>query len=637
MGIIPLIVMGTLLSNYTKNLLIAEAQEKGQITLNNLNDTIDIFIQQKCDFIRSIANTKMVKSLDEESIMDLFEGLTNNNHQLSRIQLVGTEGSHFVAPYDIGIVLNTDIKNSDWYKGAVENKGLYISDPRQDSVNLIISISYPVYSDDGKLIGVLCTDVPLSSISLMFKNMNIGDNAAAYITDREGNIIAHADSSLVGTKLEYEFVKDALAGNTGFGTYSIDNKNAFISYGLQATTGWGIFMQQPERVAFAHVSTVSKIISSNTFLIGIICLLIGLAFGNYFAKPIIQLVKASEKVADGNLQEMVHIKDSSEIGALAQAFNKMVSNLQQLVQRVIYAAENISASAQELASSSEQSTQSAHQVSKAMEQIAVGASEQVEKLAEISKKIQDMVDSNKKVEEKARNNSLLSEAMVSNGLESQKKINSATDKMESIHSSMNRSRSIIIELDERASEIGSISTIIKEIVNQTNLLALNASIEAARAGEHGRGFAVVAAEVRKLAEQSGQAAKQIADIVKQIQTKTQVAVDAISESHHQVDDGRNLILEANNRINELIKQFEAVAKSSRETLEELITQKSDMEAISEMTRNISIISQETAASTEEVSASAEEQTATMESVSSSVEELAKLAETLTSMVNRFKV
>jgi len=637
MGIVPLLFMGIFLSNYTKMVLTAEAQDKGQALLNNMNDTIDIFIQQKCDFIKAIANTKTIKSFDEKGITDLFEGLTNNNPQLTRIQLVGTEGGHFLAPYDIGLVLNTDIKNADWYKGAVENKGLYVSDPRQESINLVISISYPVFSDDGTLIGVLCEDVPLSSISLMFKNMDIGNEAVAYITDRNGNIIAHVDPSMVGTKLDYQFVKDALAGNSGFGTYTIDKKNFFISYGRQESTGWGIFMQQPESVAFAHASNVSKIISSITLTIVIVCLLVGLIFGNIFAKPIIQLVKASEIVAEGNLQESVRIKDSTEIGTLARAFNKMVANLKQLVQEVIYAAENISASAQELASGAEQSTQSAHQVSKAVEQIAIGASEQVEKLVEISKKIEDMVESNKKVEEKARHNSSLSEEMASNGFQSREKINSATEKMESIHSSMNRSRAIILELDEKVNEIGNISTIIKEIVDQTNLLALNASIEAARAGEYGRGFAVVASEVRKLAEESGKAAKQIAEIVKEIQTSTQIAVDAISESHHQVDDGRNLILEANNRINELIKQFEAVARSSKETLDELLTQKSNMEAISEMTRNISIISQETAASTQEVSASAEEQTATMESMSSSAEELAKLAEQLTSMVNRFKV
>lgn len=92
-------------------------------------------------------------------------------------------------------------------------------------------------------------------------------------------------------------------------------------------------------------------------------------------------------------------------------------------------------------------------------------------------------------------------------------------------------------LGKRSSEIGTIVETISNIVDQTNLLALNAAIEAARAGDAGRGFAVVAEEVRKLAEQSSNAAQNITDLVKAIQQDTDKAVDSINEGNESVNEG----------------------------------------------------------------------------------------------------
>lgn len=642
MAVLPLVASGIVISNYMKDTLTEEAAEKAKTIIQNIDDSITIFMNQKKSTVKFIANTNIIKSMDKEKITEFLTTVTSNDSDFSRFYVADVDGYFFTAPYDIATAENNNVSNEAWFKQALNSKRIYLSNPRKDALSdrLIISMSYPIVNDDDEVIGVLNAEIPLTTFSVMFMNMNIGNGAISYLTDSEGYIIAHVDPSLPSrhvSVLEHQFVKDALAGKSGFGIYEIDYADSFISYSLQPDTHWGIFVQQPEHQALAHVNEVSKIIFSTAGIIALISLVIGVFSGNFVAKPILKIVKVSKNVAEGNLQEQINIKDSTEIGILATSFNLMIESLKNLVQEVVSAAENISASSQELAAGSEQSTQSSQQVAKAVEQIAAGASEQVQKLTDITEMIQKLVEVNSQLEEKSRASAALAEQMSANAISSQDKINMTTAKMEAIKSSVERSNTIMEDLDNKVGEIGNISGIIKEIVDQTNLLALNASIEAARAGEHGRGFAVVAAEVRKLADQSGEAAKQIAEIVKQIQKSSKIAVDAMSESGKQVHEGQGLITETNEKIHDIMQQFQVVAQSAQETAEEITSQNKKLEQIVEMAQNISVISQETAAGTEEVSASAQEQTATMESVASSAQELAQLAEKLTSMVNRFKV
>jgi len=389
--------------------------------------------------------------------------------------------------------------------------------------------------------------------------------------------------------------------------------------------------------AFSSVSAISRTVIYISLIVGLLSLAISVFLGQLTVKPIHRLLKVTENVAKNDLTGVVELKDKTEIGTLASAFNAMTSNLRGLVNEVIQAVENMSASAEELAAGSEQSSLSAQQVAEAIEQIASGANEQAKQLEEISQIVNQLVLSNGKVEENANSTARLALQMTESAKASQQDIRLSRDKMDSIRQSVDNSNSILEALDEKLREIGNITGIISEIVDQTNLLALNASIEAARAGEHGRGFAVVADEVRKLAEQSGEAAKQISKIVKDIQTNSQVAVNSMAESIKEVEEGQGLIQDINKQIDTLMSEIDMVAKRSQNISGELSEQYSHIDNIVRMVQDISSISQETAAGTQEVSASTEEQTATMESISSSAQELAKLAENLSMLVNKFKV
>ncbi|MDR3590740.1 MAG: methyl-accepting chemotaxis protein, partial [Negativicutes bacterium] len=196
---------------------------------------------------------------------------------------------------------------------------------------------------------------------------------------------------------------------------------------------------------------------------------------------------------------------------------------------------------------------------------------------------------------------------------------------------------VVSKLGERSIVFCRIEDSIAGIAGQTNLLALNAAIEAARAGEQGRGFAVVAEEVRKLAEQSQDAAKQIASLIGEIQKDTDSAVVAMTEGTKEVRVGSEVVQDAGKTFQDIFAAFNQVTGQIREisgSIEELA---GGSQQIVSSVREIDSISKEAASQAQTVSAATEEQSATMEEIAASSQSLARMAEELTQAVSRFKI
>jgi methyl-accepting chemotaxis protein len=320
-----------------------------------------------------------------------------------------------------------------------------------------------------------------------------------------------------------------------------------------------------------------------------------------------EMAAAAGRIAEGDLTG--DVEPASDHDALGNAFASMTKNLRQLVGQMTKAAEALAASSQQVASTSEEAGRAVGEVASAINEIADGAGRQVH-----------MVDKARISAEQTGDAAAQTEGVAKEGVAAAEQ---ATAAMEALEQSTGEVTRAIRELAGKSEQIGGIVETITGIAGQTNLLALNAAIEAARAGEQGRGFAVVAEEVRKLAEESQQAAERIAALVAEIQTQTDGAVAV-------VEDGSKRSLESG-----------ATVQAAREAFEQIAVSVADMRTriaeIAEATAEVAAVAEQSSAATEEVSASTAETSASTQQIAASAQELSDTADALQTSVRRFRL
>jgi twitching motility protein PilJ len=296
-------------------------------------------------------------------------------------------------------------------------------------------------------------------------------------------------------------------------------------------------------------------------------------------------------------------------GNLADGFNLMVTRFGQLLKQVREAAERVNKSAGTLRDSAGQ--------------MAGTAKHQADESTKTLGAVEQLASSMRQVSETAGASSESAKQVLQATERGRVAVQETVQDMQSIRSAVQRMSKQVKALGDRSLEISQIVSTIRDIANQTNLLALNAAIEAAGAGEAGARFAVVADQVRKLAESSTQATREIADLVKVIQTETQDAVVAMEHETQAVEAGSASAL----RTGEVFNEISGIAQRS-----------------SELAQTIASAAVNQTASTDQVGRSIKDfaggAAATQKATDSArvtVEDMAKLAEGLTSSVAQFKL
>lgn len=352
-------------------------------------------------------------------------------------------------------------------------------------------------------------------------------------------------------------------------------------------------------------------------------------------KPILSLVAATNEVKNGNLVVTVENNSNDEIGLLAENFSAMVKSLRLLVQQVSVSSEKVTASSQQLTATSSQSAQAANDIAGAVTNIAEETAQQNCIVNEMDTLVQQMSADINNAASNVRQAAEAAEQSAATATQGEKQISLAVNQMENIEETVACSAAAVAELGRHSNTIGQIVSTITSLANQTNLLALNAAIEAARAGEAGKGFAVVAEEVRKLAEQSGDAAKQVGDIIAMIQNETDKAVRTMEAGSGEVQNGVAVIKttgEAFHDIVTLVKKVSEQVIQSRQLLEDIAA---SSRKLTEANQKVEAVTKTTAAQSETISASTQQQSASVEEIAASSQELARMAEELAKLVNRF--
>jgi methyl-accepting chemotaxis protein len=330
---------------------------------------------------------------------------------------------------------------------------------------------------------------------------------------------------------------------------------------------------------------------------------------DYLSRNTKMILQGMEKFAEGDLTVELKPEKDDEIGRLINGFNASVNNVKKMI---IDVSETVSATAS-----------AAGEISSGSSQMASGAQEQTKQIAEIAAAIEEM---SKTIMETARNVNMAADVSKQAGgkaKEGGEAMNKTANGMNNIAEVVAQAAINVQELGKSGEQIGEIIQVIDDIADQTNLLALNAAIEAARAGEQGRGFAVVADEVRKLAERTTKATKEIAETIKTIQKNTIVTVESIEKGADETNRGRTLASKTGEYLKEIIDNSD---KTAEVVLQVAAATEEQSAAAEQISKNV-----------ESVSNIAEESSAGAMQIAKAADDLNRLAVQLQNLVNRFKI
>ncbi|CAH2213374.1 methyl-accepting chemotaxis protein [Tepidibacter aestuarii] len=644
--IIPASILGT--QAYNKSTKILKNQFEMYMTdvNTNANDAIKLYINSHVRTIEVISNNKYLKGILENSeyeneCREIFEGYADSYEEILSVYIGTEDGNH---TYDNNAE-DYDPRTRPWYKEAIKEKKAIMTPAYLDEATneLVVSFTAPVFNNDNEIIGVVASDVTLEKIADKVNSMKIGKSGDASIVDSKGNFIANKDKSKIGGSIGVPKILDKINKQAeDIVSYDIKDEDGSVHKKMASlkrleNTDWTMVSV----IDFTEIEEKSNNLLHAIFGFGIINIIlasiIGIIFSNRITKNIDKILYSINKVKEGDFTVSADVKSKDEIGKIADDFNIMVHNIKNLLLRNQEVSKRLSESSNELAAITEEVSASSQEISESINEISKGAAEQsadaengVKLALDLDNKFSELLgDINKMLK---GTDEVISFNKV--GIESIEDLQKKTDLN---NESILKIENALGRLTHKSENIGVILETIRSISTQTNLLALNASIEAARAGEAGKGFAVVAEEIRKLAEGSGMATNEIQSIIDSIYEESRNTVVIM-------DEVKNISIDQTNSVQYVNKSFEDISNSIEHITSEINIVSNNLSNLSknkdlivESIKSISLVSEESAASSEEINASVEQQSIAVEHVANSAQELNEISLDLNDSINKFNI
>ncbi len=610
--------------------------------------------------MEDLASSQRVRTgTDKEQIVQVMTETLKRLGTLDSISFLVPSGAGFRSDGQ-----PNNLADREYFKKAIATHKPAFSSPlvSKSTGKMAVALAVPV-TDNGKLTGVLAASVNLDRLTVLIRGVKFLDSGYGFVMDASGLIIAHSQKpELVGKmnitekKINSELnVRDSElderlsnlfkigieSDQQEQGEYTFEGVSqvaVMTTVDLPGDQRWVMVVAAPAGEAKKMTTTLAQamVVVSLVFLVLSVFFIVIMA--KKFTKPIFMIRDECLLFAQGDLREReATISSEDEIGQLAKGFQDMRINLRELVGKVHSQAEQLAASSEELTASADQSAQASNQVAVAIADVAIGAEEQMHAAHETFSVVEQVSAGLGQVVAISSQVANQSNQAANKASEGNIAVAQAVRQMAQIVQTVNTSAKVIAELGERSKQIDQIVATIASIASQTNLLALNAAIEAARAGEHGRGFAVVAEEVRKLAEQSQDATKQISSLIGEIQGDTDKAVIAMNDGTREVHLGVKVVNAAGQAFGEiwtLVTQVSDQVKKISTAIEHMAE---DSKQIVRSVSRIDNLSKKATDETQAVSAATQEQSASVEEIASSSQNLANLAIELRGVVSKFRV
>ncbi|MEE1131581.1 MAG: methyl-accepting chemotaxis protein [Caryophanon sp.] len=546
-----------------------------------------------------------------------------------------------------------EFKGQDWYELPIAEKREILTDPYEydtgSEVLQMVTLSVPIITDDGKVLGGMFTDFPLDFV---------GEVLAAYSQDGSSQRALTASGYIMSTYNKEEEVgknlfelyphtaeiNEAIQNGEDLSSYSNATSQRVLTTYIPIQVGdieenWFVESVVPESYILGTYNSlfIQSIISAIAISLLLAAIVI-FVLRKYLA-PLSHMQSALMKAAGGDLTVGIDDKEFSqdEIGSVATSYNDMRQRMSHVIQDVKDASEQVNKNASSMHNAMNDVSQLTNTVSSAVLEISQGVQAQTENIEMANHRmvgLGELIDDVSRVSAEMTHHIQASTEQAAKGMSEVSQLKEHNELTNAVNDELN------VQMTELVTQIDSINTIMKtiqDIAAQTNLLALNAAIEAARAGEAGKGFAVVADEVRKLAEQSHKETENVQQTVQHILQASAQTQQVVAKSAGIMVSQTESVVQTERAFEQQLHFGETLAREIEQLIEKLSTMVNEKEQVLSDMESISAISEQSAATAEEVAASANEQRDEIDHVKQMVSELHQVADELRKQTEKFYV
>ncbi len=527
-----------------------------------------------------------------------------------------------------------------------------------------INVAVPILVN-GQLTGVLTGGISLEKLNELIKNLEFQKTGYGAVAHAGGDVIIHPRLPEIVGKMNFSekkinsalklkeaelddqflalFKSAAAEGKQVRGNYrfadGVTRIGVFTPVNLAGGQRWVLVVTAPANEAMQAIASLTEAMLFGALICLMLTTLFIMLMSRYIAGPITLIRNECRRLAAGDLREQVKqaVWPQDEIGQLAQGFQMMRGNLHALVTNVLSQSQQLAAASEQLTANSQQSAGTASQVADLISGIARESELQADAAAQIMTVVQTMSDKVSQISAAASDIARIADGTSRAAGDGRRLVEKTADQMNEIGKDTTAAQATIEELGKSSGEIREIVTLIAAIAGQTNLLALNAAIEAARAGEQGRGFAVVAEEVRKLAEESKQAARQIGKLVERNEANLSQVIAVTQAGAAGIQTGIARVHDSGAAFRDIVGAVQQLSDQMRDISASIQVIAAGNQTLVESILQIDTASKQIASRSQTVSAATQEQSAATQEIAASSQNLAKLSVELQSDIAKFQL
>lgn len=606
--------------------LVAEADE-----------TITTYMEAQGDSNGKVPNRPLEKGGKEAALFRLFDRFAASHGRSSYVYM-GTRWGGYIQWPLIDLTAGYDPRKRGWYSRAAENPDEVVRTDAYMTVStrtVNISTLKAVRDEAGVVVGVVGLDVSLQGLTEMIEDVRFGREGYLMLLDDQGRILAdprHPQWNFTNLDDQDREGLGSLKGlQEGEVSLVLDGEDhrALLYRSPETSLTYAALISHHELTARA--AAMRRQLALLFSLSALLAATAALVLSRRFSLPLSALTGRIEAMEQGDLVTPVAeglLRRTDEIGRLARSSEGLRTALEKTAQALGEASGNLQGAALDLEEGASAMERSVGEVSLAVEEIAREAARQSQQVLEGTRQKEGLARSIETVRSgivETRENLAAVRKASSEGAATIESLFAEADATSSI---LDGTASDVRAMVELARKAGGITTAITAIADQTNLLALNAAIEAARAGESGRGFAVVAEEVRKLAEESSEAAKEIGKLLEQVHVQAGVAGKSIDRAAEKGKNQLEIVTDTQASFQAITGRVEAFRQAMDALLGESEAMTAGKDELAALFEAIAAGAEETSAGTEEVAASSQEQNAASQEIGRLASRLRALADEL---------